>query len=109
MSSLTKFHGLENLKNATEQELEIALQELMGGIKALNQEALAGMKSRVDAKIKPLGSLGVLEDIAQQLAGIFGTTHPKSIKSSPAYGRRSWCCRRRRQCCTSGNHETNVL
>ncbi|RJE47995.1 MULTISPECIES: nicotinate-nucleotide--dimethylbenzimidazole phosphoribosyltransferase [unclassified Dehalobacter] len=82
MSSLTKFHGLENLKNATGQELETALQELMGGIKALDQEALAGMKSRVDAKIKPLGSLGVLEDIAQQLAGIFGTTHPQINKKA---------------------------
>lgn len=77
-----QLHGLNNLKTATEQELESALLELTSGITVLDQEAMAGMQSRVDAKIKPLGSLGVLEEIAQQLAGIFGTTTPKINKKA---------------------------
>jgi nicotinate-nucleotide--dimethylbenzimidazole phosphoribosyltransferase len=72
-----KSHGLENLKEATSQELEDALQDLTQGIEPLDQESIAGMQNRMDAKIKPLRSLGVLEDIAQQIAGILRTSQPK--------------------------------
>lgn len=70
-------HGLENLKEASFQDLETALKELTSGIEALDQESISGMQQRLDAKIKPLRSLGVLEDIAQQLAGIQRTSQPK--------------------------------
>lgn len=58
MSNPTKFHGLVNLKEANRQELEAALQELKSGIEKLDQESIAGMQKRLDAKIKPLRSLG---------------------------------------------------
>lgn len=78
--SANKFHGLEVLKNASPEALEAALKELAGGIQALDQNATAGMQQRLDSKIKPLRSLGVLEDIAQQIAGIMGTPNPKLNK-----------------------------
>ncbi|MCR6544141.1 nicotinate-nucleotide--dimethylbenzimidazole phosphoribosyltransferase [Dehalobacterium formicoaceticum] len=76
MNNTMKLHGLENLKKANGQELEAALQELIHGIEELDQEAMLAMQKRVDAKIKPTGSLGILEDIAQQLAGIQRTSQP---------------------------------
>lgn len=76
-ASNERFHGLEDVKTASEGELELALQELTNNIKGLDEEAIAGMKGRLDAKIKPLRSLGVLEDIAQQIAGIQCTSNPK--------------------------------
>lgn len=76
-SNPNQFHGLENLKTANRQELEAALQELGSGIEELDQESVCGMQKRLDAKIKPLRSLGVLEDIAQQVAGILRTPQPK--------------------------------
>lgn len=72
-----KNHGLGILKEATSKEFEDALKELVGGIEELDQDSLLAMKERLDAKIKPLRSLGVLEDIAQQIAGIMRTPHPK--------------------------------
>jgi nicotinate-nucleotide--dimethylbenzimidazole phosphoribosyltransferase len=71
-----KYHGLENLKAASMQELESALQELTSGIEGLDQESISAMQGRMDAKIKPTRSLGVLEDIAEQLAGIMRTSQP---------------------------------
>lgn len=78
--SSNKFHGLEVLKNASPEALEAALKELAGGIEALDQNATVGMQQRMDSKIKPLRSLGVLEDIAQQIAGIMRTPNPKLNK-----------------------------
>ncbi|HVJ47834.1 nicotinate-nucleotide--dimethylbenzimidazole phosphoribosyltransferase [Desulfitobacterium sp.] len=72
-----KFHGLNNLKEAEGQDLEAALKELTSRIEKLDQESISGMQERLNAKIKPLRSLGVLEDIAQQLAGIYRTSQPK--------------------------------
>ncbi|WP_041484173.1 nicotinate-nucleotide--dimethylbenzimidazole phosphoribosyltransferase [Desulfitobacterium metallireducens] len=72
------FHGLNNnLKEADEQALESALKELTSGIEKLDQESISAMQQRLDVKIKPTRSLGVLEDIGQQLAGIFRTSQPK--------------------------------
>lgn len=73
----TQFHGLENLKEANQQALEAALKELTTGIEKLDQDSISAMQKRLDEKIKPIRSLGVLEDIAQQLAGILHTSHPK--------------------------------
>lgn len=72
-----KFHNLNDIKNATEKELETALLELTKGIKDLNEESVLEMQERLDNKIKPHRSLGLLEDMAQQVAGIYGTSHPK--------------------------------
>lgn len=77
LNNLEKSHGLKNLKEATNQELEAALLELTGGIEDLDQESIVSMQNRLDAKIKPLRSLGVLEDIAQQMAGILRTSKPE--------------------------------
>ncbi len=76
------FHGLETLKQASPEALEAALKELAGGIEALDQSAADGMQQRLDSKIKPLRSLGVLEDIAQQVAGIMRTPNPKLNKKA---------------------------
>jgi len=76
------FHGLETLKNESPEALEAALYHLAGGIEALDESALVGMQQRLDAKIKPLRSLGVLEDIAQQIAGIMRTSTPKINKKA---------------------------
>lgn len=77
LDNVKKFHGLDNIKKANEKELEAALQEIMSGIEKLDQESILGMQKRLDSKIKPLRSLGVLEDIAQQLAGIQRTSYPE--------------------------------
>lgn len=76
VNNSTKFHGLDSLREANEQALETALKELTSRIEKLDQEAITAMQQRLDAKIKPIRSLGVLEDIAQQLAGIYRTSHP---------------------------------
>lgn len=48
------------------------LQELCSSVSALNQEAMRQAKSRLDSLAKPPGSLGKLETLAIQLAGITG-------------------------------------
>ena len=51
-------------------------------ISDLDQETLKKAKKRVNNLIKPKGSLGKLEDIYVQLAGIFGEVYPKINKKS---------------------------
>lgn len=77
MNNITKFHGVKKIKEASEQELEIALNEIIRGIEELDQESISGMQNRLDSKIKPLKSLGSLEDIAIQIAGIQRTPAPQ--------------------------------
>lgn len=72
-----KFHGLDEIKKASKEELEAALLDLTTGIKNLDEESVSAMQERLDNKIKPLRSLGLLEDMAQQVAGIYGTSHPE--------------------------------
>ena len=72
-----KFHGLDEIKKASKEDLEAALSDLIKGIKNLDEESISAMQERLDNKIKPLRSLGLLEDMAQQAAGIYGTSHPK--------------------------------
>lgn len=50
------------------------------GIKPLNEEAKNKAKERLDNLIKPLGSLGRLEDIAIQISGITGEINNKFYK-----------------------------
>lgn len=52
------------------------LQETLNGIGELSQEATQQARRRLDNLTKPRGSLGVLEDIAAQLAGITGDPLP---------------------------------
>jgi len=75
--SAKKFHGLTDLKRANIQELQTALEKLTMGIEELDEKSMIGMQKRLDTKIKPTRSLGVLEDIAQQIAGIQRTSYPK--------------------------------
>ncbi len=72
-----KFFKILNNKNISEQELELALNEIIIGIKKTDIVSAEGMQKRLDSKIKPLRSLGVLEDIAIQLAGVQQTEYPE--------------------------------
>lgn len=66
-----------NIKGKSEKELEQALNEIVGNIQEPDGDSAKRMKRRLDAKIKPLKSLGVLEDIAIQLAGVHRNPYPK--------------------------------
>ncbi len=66
-----------NLKEKNEKELELVLAQIVKGIEEIDFDAAKSMQDRLDGKIKPLRSLGVLEDIAVQVAGVQRTTHPK--------------------------------
>lgn len=48
------------------------LQDIIAGIHPLRQSAMCEAKARLDTLIKPIGSLGRIEDLAIQLAGITG-------------------------------------
>jgi len=52
------------------------LAEVIAAIKPLDDTATAAAKERQDRMTKPRGSLGQLEDIATQLAGLAGTCPP---------------------------------
>lgn len=66
-----------SIKEKSEKELDQVLTELLNGIEKIDLDAAKGMQARLDGKIKPLRSLGVLEDIAVQVAGVQRTTHPQ--------------------------------
>ncbi|NLO98551.1 MAG: nicotinate-nucleotide--dimethylbenzimidazole phosphoribosyltransferase [Peptococcaceae bacterium] len=84
--TISKYHQQhevwQNLKSADSNVLEAMLQKIIDGIEEPDRESAAAMERRLDAKIKPRKSLGVLEDIAQQLAGIYRTPHPKIKKKA---------------------------
>lgn len=52
------------------------LEETIAKIGELDKEAQARARRRQDALIKPMGSLGMLEDVAIKIAGITGETMP---------------------------------
>ncbi|HWI48222.1 MAG TPA: nicotinate-nucleotide--dimethylbenzimidazole phosphoribosyltransferase, partial [Rummeliibacillus sp.] len=52
------------------------LQQTIEKIERLDQDMMAKARQRVDSLIKPPKSLGKLEDIAIQLAGITGELFP---------------------------------
>lgn len=58
------------------------LEKTLKQIKGLNEEAMEKARKRVDNLIKPVGSLGKLEEIAVQLAGITGESFPRADKKS---------------------------
>lgn len=52
------------------------LNETIQSIENLDQEAMKSARERLDSMVKPPGSLGVLEDLAEKMAGIVGHTRP---------------------------------
>ncbi|MCL2574406.1 MAG: nicotinate-nucleotide--dimethylbenzimidazole phosphoribosyltransferase [Defluviitaleaceae bacterium] len=56
------------------------LRDYVAGIKPLDDVAMKSARNRLDSLLKPLGSLGVLEDIAARLAGISGKMHYDTTK-----------------------------
>ncbi|NLL80928.1 MAG: nicotinate-nucleotide--dimethylbenzimidazole phosphoribosyltransferase [Tissierellia bacterium] len=66
-----------SIKDADEKELELALNEIVNAIQKPDEAAAMGMEKRLNEKIKPTRSLGVLEDIAIQVAAIQATPYPK--------------------------------
>lgn len=71
-----EFYGIKYLKEAKYEELNEVLQEIISGIEKLDEKSMLEMQNRLDSKIKPVKSLGILEDIAQQIAGIQRTSQP---------------------------------
>lgn len=55
---------------------EKRLKEVLNSIKPLNREVMAQVQTRLNSQAKPQGSLGKLEDLAKQLAGITGNPFP---------------------------------
>lgn len=55
-------------------------QAIVKGIRPLDEKAVSAAKNRMDNLIKPIGSLGRLEDIAIQLAGVTGKVKNKFEK-----------------------------
>lgn len=48
------------------------IKKMLGNISGLDKEAVLLAKKELDSKMKPQGSLGILEKIAIQMAGIYG-------------------------------------
>jgi len=53
------------------------LEQTIQAIQPLDQEMMEKVQGRLDILTKPQGSLGVLEDLARQLAGITGQPFPR--------------------------------
>lgn len=58
------------------------LEIIKSKIEPLNKEAIRLAQKKLNSLTKPLGSLGVLEDIAKKLAGITGNPQPKIGKKT---------------------------
>lgn len=58
------------------------LSQTLNQIKPLDKAAVSAAKQRLDNLIKPIGSLGRLEEIAWRWAGITGNIKNKSVKKS---------------------------
>ncbi len=59
-----------------EQKMEKNLQAVLDSICTLDQAAMEKARARMDNLTKPQGSLGRMEDLAVQLAGIYGDFFP---------------------------------
>ena len=68
--------------DASEQELELRLQEELAKIQPLDHAAVKACQKRWDSIAKPLHSLGKLEDNIAQIAGIIGSTDVKLDKKA---------------------------
>ncbi len=73
------------------------LKKTVKKISNLNKTLLTKSRKRVDSLIKPVGSLGKLEELAVQLSGIYGTIYPKINKKSIIV-----------MCADHGVHEENI-
>ena len=60
----------------TPAEMSARLDEIVSSIGAVDVDSANAARSRIDSLTKPVGSLGVLEDVAVRLAGIQGTERP---------------------------------
>ena len=58
------------------------IDQTIAEILELDPEAMAAARARQDTLTKPLGSLGRLEDLSVQLAGIFGQATPQIRRKS---------------------------
>ena len=56
--------------------------DILDSIKGLDAKAQTNAQARLDNLTKPLGSLGRLEDIVKQIAGITGQVHPMVDKKT---------------------------
>ncbi len=63
-----------------EKKMEKELQNVIGAVKPLDQKAMKKARERMDILTKPQGSLGRMEDLAVQLAGIHGDFFPCGAK-----------------------------
>ncbi len=65
---------------ADEKKMEQELSSVIGAVKPLNRDAMEKARKRMDILTKPQGSLGRMEDLAVQLAGIKGDLFPVKSK-----------------------------
>jgi len=62
------------------KEKKMKLEDALRKIRGLDEKARAIAQARLDSLTKPLGSLGRLEDLVKQIAGITGETSPSTDK-----------------------------
>ncbi|MEL1135474.1 nicotinate-nucleotide--dimethylbenzimidazole phosphoribosyltransferase [Desulfitobacterium sp. THU1] len=79
---LDEVYARENLTETTLDECETALKQLVQGIQGLDEKAMEAVQARLDSLTKPLGSLGVLEEIAKRLGGIQRNPWPEIEKKA---------------------------
>ncbi len=58
------------------------LHSTLQQIKQVNNEVIEQAQVKVNGLLKPVGSLGILEEIAVQLCGIYGSTELKALKKA---------------------------
>lgn len=58
------------------------IEETLEKIRGLDEQAMNGAQMRLDSLTKPLGSLGRLEDLVKQVAGITGQVRPHIDKKT---------------------------
>jgi nicotinate-nucleotide--dimethylbenzimidazole phosphoribosyltransferase len=58
------------------------LQDVLAGIKGIDDEVKEKAQKRLDSLVKPIGSLGKLEEMAVQLAAITGNIYPNVEKKA---------------------------
>jgi nicotinate-nucleotide--dimethylbenzimidazole phosphoribosyltransferase len=62
--------------------MEMLLTKTLEQIEGLDPEAQRQAQARLDSLTKPLGSLGRLEDLVRQIAGITGNARPRADKKA---------------------------
>ncbi|MGI6084577.1 MAG: nicotinate-nucleotide--dimethylbenzimidazole phosphoribosyltransferase [Acetivibrionales bacterium] len=60
----------------------ITLNETLNSIKAADKDSMSQARARIDILAKPIGSLGILEEIAEKIAGITGKVHNRIQKKA---------------------------